>query len=128
MNKVVHFELPARDFNRAKKFYSDIFGWQISDYPAGDSLYALAQTTPGDDSGPTVPGGINGGIMEFDPTRPATVITIDVPDISRTFEQITAAGGKILTEIMPVGDMGSVAYFQDPEGNVVGLWQTTQKS
>jgi hypothetical protein len=26
-----------------------------------------------------------------------------------------------------VGDMGFAAYFTDPEGNVVGLWETARR-
>lgn len=30
-NSIVHFEIPADDVSRAKKFYEDVFGWKISD-------------------------------------------------------------------------------------------------
>ena len=33
MDKVVHFEVPADDVSRAKKFYSEYFGWQMQDIP-----------------------------------------------------------------------------------------------
>jgi len=29
MNSVVHFEIPADDVERAKKFYSENFGWKL---------------------------------------------------------------------------------------------------
>lgn len=44
MKKVVHFEIPADDLERAKKFYS-IFGWQMQDWPMPDgSVYVGART------------------------------------------------------------------------------------
>ena len=30
MSPVVHFEMPAADKKRAKKFYEDVFGWQMT--------------------------------------------------------------------------------------------------
>jgi predicted enzyme related to lactoylglutathione lyase len=33
MGKVVHFEIPADNLQRAKKFYSTVFGWTMNDYP-----------------------------------------------------------------------------------------------
>ena len=35
-------------------------------------------------------------------------------------------GGSVAGGKMPVGDMGFAAYFQDSEGNVMGLWQNAQ--
>jgi len=29
MDKVVHFEIPADDVDRAKDFYGSVFGWQL---------------------------------------------------------------------------------------------------
>ncbi|MGZ7109599.1 MAG: VOC family protein, partial [Methanobacterium sp.] len=29
MSKVIHFEIPAEDPERAIKFYEDVFGWKI---------------------------------------------------------------------------------------------------
>jgi predicted enzyme related to lactoylglutathione lyase len=37
---------------------------------------------------------------------------------------VEAAGGKAVTERMPVGDMGFAGYFTDTEGNLIGLWET----
>jgi uncharacterized protein len=37
--------------------------------------------------------------------------------------QVEAAGGKAVSEKIPVGDMGFAGYFTDTEGNVMGLWE-----
>ena len=47
-----------------------------------------------------------------------------VDDIDATLKEIEAHGGKTTVAKMPVGDMGFAAYFTDPEGNVMGLWET----
>jgi predicted enzyme related to lactoylglutathione lyase len=31
MNRVVHFEIHAKDFDKLQIFYQDIFGWDIHD-------------------------------------------------------------------------------------------------
>ena len=55
MSKVIHFEIPADDLDRAIKFYKDVFGWEIEKWDQGD--YWLVSTGPDDEPG------INGAIM-----------------------------------------------------------------
>jgi hypothetical protein len=56
------------------------------------------------------------------------VITIGVDDIDATLTKIEDTGGSRLGEKNAVGDMGFAAYFQDCEGNVLGLWQNAPQS
>lgn len=118
---VVHFELPADDQDRAREFYKAIFGWTFQVMP--EMEYSLALTTPLDDHGrPAMPGSINGGLFRRgDLTAP--VVTVDVEDIDAALRQITARGGSVVRDKMEVPGAGWNAYFKDPEGNVVGLWQ-----
>ena len=51
------------------------------------------------------------------------MITIAVDDIDATLERVRSSGGSAVGEPLPVGDMGVAAYFQDSEGNLMGLWQ-----
>ena len=122
MDKVVHFELPADDLPRARKFYSDVFGWQSDEIP--QMQYALVQTAPSDEQGlPKEPGSVNGGMMQRTEMIAGPVITIDVADIDAAAGTIETNGGRMLRGKTQVGDMGFAAYFKDTEGNVVGLWQ-----
>jgi uncharacterized protein len=127
MPKVVHFEIPADDVNRAKNFYGSIFGWDLQTTPMGDGEYTSVLTTPVDDQTrmPTEPGAINGGMMERTSDVPAPVITIDVDGIDDALSQIKAAGGSTVTPRTPIPGMGAFAYFKDSEGNVLGLWEST---
>ena len=125
--KVVHFEIPFDDGDRARSFYGDVFGWQLMPLPEMD--YTIVMTGPTDqESGPTEAGFINGGMFarsdEF-PGKGPTVV-IDVPGIDDALQKVTSAGGTVLSERTPVGEMGFSAYFRDPEGNLIGLWETTQ--
>jgi len=120
---VVHFEIPADDVVRAQAFYRDAFDWTITAMP--DMDYAIVGTTPSDENGtPIQPGAINGGMMQRQAPTTAPTIVIDVADIDTALQRIEELGGKTESPKQPVGDMGFAAYFTDPEGNVMGLWET----
>ncbi len=120
--KVVHFEIPFDDDERALAFYRDIFGWDIQSMP--DMGYNMVSTGPGGDTGPTDPGYIGGGMLQRQDPVTSTVVVIDVADIDATLADIEAKGGSTVRAKEPVGDMGFAAYFNDPEGNLLGLWET----
>ena len=120
--EVVHFEIPYEKPERAKGFYSEVFGWKMNEQPGMD--YTLVSTGPTDEKGMlTKPGMINGGMMKRQPKVKSPVVTISVDDIEKTFEKIEAMGGKTLIKKQQVGEMGWSAYAKDSEGNVIGLWQ-----
>ena len=122
MDKIVHFEIPADNLARAKKFYSTVFGWKMNEMPEMD--YVLVQTVESDENGmPKEPGAINGGMLKREDPVKSPVVTISVKSIDEAAKTIEKNGGKIIRPKMPVGDMGFAAYFKDPEGNAVGLWQ-----
>ena len=122
MDKVVHFEIPADDVERAKKFYKKVFDWKMESFP--DMEYTMIQTTAVDeDHMPTEPGSINGGMMKRQDPVKCPVITIAVQDIEETMKIVKKMGGESVRGKMHVADMGYAAYFKDTEGNVIGLWQ-----
>jgi predicted enzyme related to lactoylglutathione lyase len=123
--RVVHFEIPAEDIDRASEFYRSAFGWDLGAMPGMD--YTLAQTTPTDDAGmPTQPGSINGGMFKREEPLTTPVIVIDVDDIDKALAAIGDLGGSTVSPREPVGDMGFAAYFKDSEGNLLGLWQNAR--
>jgi predicted enzyme related to lactoylglutathione lyase len=122
MDKVIHFELPFDDGERATTFYQEAFGWGINSMP--QMQYSLVTTTPTDDTGNlTEAGGINGGMLARQEPITAPVITIGVADLDESLAKIEKLGGKVARGRQPVGEMGFAAYFQDTEGNLIGLWQ-----
>lgn len=123
-NSVVHFEIPADDFERAHTFYNEAFGWSMQHMP--EMQYTAVMTTESNDQGmPATPGAINGGMAQRQsPISEHPTVTIGVDDIDTAFEKISSAGGSPVGEKMQVADMGWAAYFKDSEGNVIGLWQT----
>jgi predicted enzyme related to lactoylglutathione lyase len=124
-DKVVHFEIPYDDGERARAFYGETFGWQLMPMP--DLGYTMVMTGPTDqETGATEPGFINGGMFERSEEFPGKGpnIVIDVASIDEALRKVEAAGGKVVRERIPVGEMGFTAYFTDTEGNLVGLWET----
>jgi predicted enzyme related to lactoylglutathione lyase len=124
--RVVHFEIPYDDGDRARAFYDKAFGWQLMTMP--DMGYTLVTTGPGGEQGPTEPGFINGGMMERQGPFTAPNIVIDVDNIDDALKAVEDAGGSTVQERMQVGEMGFAAYFKDPEGNVIGLWESAVPS
>ena len=121
--RVVHFEVPFDDADRARGFYRDVFDWQIQSMP--EMNYNLVSTGPSTDQGmPSEPGFIGGGMMQREAPVTTPVITLQVDDIDATVIAIEKHGGKAVGEKMAVGDMGFAAYFNDSEGNLMGLWQS----
>jgi predicted enzyme related to lactoylglutathione lyase len=121
--RVVHFEIPYDDADRASTFYRDVFAWGLETWPDAGG-YVLASTGPNGDRGPTEPGFINGGLQHRSEGHAAPNVVIDVDDIDAALDAVEGAGGKRVQGRQPVGDMGWGAYFTDSEGNVVGLWET----
>ena len=121
--RVVHFEIPYDDGDRARSFYKEAFGWQLQSMPGMG--YTLVTTGPSGERGPTEPGFINGGMMSRDDSPSAgPILVVDVDSIEDTLTLIGQLGGTTLRGREPVGDMGFAAYLSDPEGNVIGLWET----
>ena len=116
MPRVVHFEIPAEDPDRAVKFYAEVFNWKIEKW-AGPVDYWLITTGSKDEPG------INGALMKRQNSQAAITNTIEIPSVDDFLNKIVANGGKIIAPKMPVPGVGYAAYFADTEGNVFGLMQ-----
>ena len=126
MDKVVHFEIPVEDRERAKRFYSSVFEWGVNDANMGGGvIYTTVMTVDVDDRmNPKESGAINGGLMNRSADTPAPVITIQVGSIDEALKKVEAEGGSIVQPRTEIPNMGAFAYFKDSEGNTMGLWET----
>ena len=120
--RVVHFEIPFDDGDRARGFYRDVFGWQLLELP--EMSYTIATTGPSGDDGPSEPGFVNGGMLRRESPNEGPIVVVDVEDIDAALVKIEEHGGQVLLGKQQVGEMGWTAYFKDVEGNSMGLWQT----
>jgi predicted enzyme related to lactoylglutathione lyase len=126
MDKVVHFEIPVDNLDRAKKFYQSIFGWQLNDIPQMN--YTMVTTVPVDGNRmPKEAGAINGGMMKRMTKGETPIVVINVVSIDEYLKKIEKSGGKTMLPKQQVGDMGFYARVSDTESNIIGLWQDLKK-
>ena len=113
---VVHWELWSKDPKATGEFYAKAFGWKIQEYP--QVSYHMVDTGGA--------GGINGGIFKpQDGPWPGNMsFYIGVEDIAAAMRDVVAAGGKVVVERQEVPGMGAFGLFADPDGRVMGVWQT----
>ena len=115
MAKIVHFEIPADDPQRASRFYHDALGWEISRF--GDEPYWLVRA--GGDDEP----GANGALVAREDHHRSPVVIAGVEDIDDVLSRVVSCGGKVTQGKQPVPGMGWSAYVLDSEGNTIGLFQ-----
>jgi predicted enzyme related to lactoylglutathione lyase len=118
MPRIVHFELPADDPARAEKFYSSVFGWKFQKWD-GPMEYWMVMTESASSPEP----GINGGMGRRRIPGEAMSNTISVSSVDEYASKIQKAGGKITVPKSAIPGVGWLAYFQDPEGNLLGMMQ-----
>ncbi|HBI05359.1 MAG TPA: glyoxalase [Paenibacillaceae bacterium] len=119
MPRVVHFELGAKQPEKAVEFYCRVFGWEVQKWDGAEPYWLI---TTGLNSEP----GINGGIMEAGPNRSGTINTINVPSVDDYIEKIINYGGKVIAPKMAIDQVGYLAYCEDTEGNLFGIMEMDQ--
>jgi uncharacterized protein len=124
---IVHFEIPADDPERAAEFYRELFDWDIKKFEgsvAGGMEYWMVQTVPTDADGRPARPGVNGGLMRrMYPNQPP-VNYINVEKVDEAVRRAERLGAKILMGKTPVPGMGWFAQLNDPEGNLIAVWET----
>lgn len=113
------FEIPVVDFNRAKKFYSEVIGQEVMEHtmPDPSMLYAVFPYEVGQ--------GIGGAIMKFEGCNPSpdgvTIYLNGGDDLSAPLARAEKAGAHIIIPKTDIGENGFMAQFIDPEGNRIAL-------
>jgi uncharacterized protein len=122
---IVHFEIPANNVQKLKKFYEEALGWKIVNSGMPGMEYWIIQTVPTDDKGMLQKPGVNGGLYQRNPDMPnATQINyISIENIDEYTVKVTKAGGKILVPKQQIPTVGWFTVAVDPEGNTFGLLQ-----
>ncbi|HZA71097.1 MAG TPA: VOC family protein [Nitrososphaeraceae archaeon] len=124
MPTIVHFEIPSDNVERSKKFYSDLFGWNIEKVPPeklpeGVEYWGI---TTKDHEGNN---GVNGGMMKrMMPEQQGITNYIDVKSVEEYSSKVEQLGGKVKMPKMAVPGMGYLAVCSDTENNTFGLWQS----
>jgi len=122
---IVHFEIPADNLEKMKKFYGDLFGWKIEKMPGGMEYWGI-QTVPVDDKGMAMRPGVNGGMMKRQMPEHKPVNYISVESVDEYSKKVVNLGGQIIVPKMEIPGMGWWALALDPEGNQIGLFEIIQ--
>jgi len=125
MDPVIHFEMPAKDMERMRRFYESAFGWQTTLLGPEAGNFVLAFTIETDEKTrmPKKRGAINGGFYKKTEPDQNVKLTILIDDIRVAMKKVEAAGGKVLGEPFELPDLGFFASFTDTEGNQATLYQ-----
>lgn len=109
---VVHIEIPAANVEAAGQFYQELFGWKLQH--DRDLNYAMWEA--GDGSG--------GGFPPVSEEAKAghVLVYIASDDIEADLKKVEELGGKVIHPKSEIPQMGWYAFFQDPTGNVLGLY------
>ena len=111
------FEIPADNPERAKKFYGDLFGWNIEKFPGAAVEDYWHIDTGGSDDTP------DGGLMKRQyPDQPITNY-IAVSSVEESAAKVQKLGGKICKPKTAVPQTGYFVICQDTEGNEFALWE-----
>ena len=108
---VVHWEIAARDPERQRAFYGDLFNWDIGTGP----IMQIAAGVGGPEPGPA--GHIRGS------ERSGVHLYVQVRDLRASLAKATQLGGKVVAEPFDVPGGPTVAGITDPDGNPVMLDQ-----
>lgn len=108
------FEINTSKPKAVRQFYAELFGWNLE--VLEEANYALVDTG--------TEGAIGGGIGEAQGPN-QVIFYIEVGDPQAYLDRIEQAGGKTVVPVTEIPDMVTFAQFTDPQGNVVGLVEST---
>ena len=114
--KLVHFEVPSRDGDRARSFWSGLFGWQFQDAGMPDLDYNMVRT--GEDQGGAV-------YTDSDTGGKGVVVYFDTADIDASIAKAREHGGEA-DDKQPIPSVGWFARCKDTEGNPFSLFQSDE--
>ena len=118
-NAINWFEIPVKDFDRARKFYSTILGVEIVEDPSHKEM--KFGMIPFDMEN----GGIGGAIVQgehFNPSADGSVVYLNGGEnLAEPLSRVEAAGGQVINPKMSIGENGFIAHFLDTEGNRVAF-------
>jgi predicted enzyme related to lactoylglutathione lyase len=117
---IVHFEIPADDVERARAFYSELFGWKFSAMQGFEDYWTFDTGDPALDPG--------GGLMARQAEDQGIVHYIQVESVDEHVAKVEKLGGKVLYPRSPVPGMGWFAQFLDTEGNCFAVWESDRSA
>jgi len=121
---IVHFEIGCQHPEKTTKFYGDLLGWTFASHGPAHMVSNLGMRPDGSKVSEGIGGHINS--LGHPPHQYVTVYAL-VDDIEATLAKAVKLGGKVCVPKQEVPGMGWFAWFQDPEGNTLGLWTAMKR-
>ena len=113
--QITHIEFPADDTDRARRFYSELFGWEVRAMD-GDPGYFLFNTGSAE--------AIGGAVGERGKsTGERTRLYVETDSIDALLPRVPQLGGQVLTGKTEIPGQGWYAVINDSEGNELGLFE-----
>ena len=117
---IVWFEIAADNVERARAFYTKLFGWKIKKFPGPMPYWHI--DTGGPDATP------DGGMMQRKhPGQPITNY-ISVDSVDKSAAKVEKLGGKVCMSKTAVPGMGYFVVCQDSENNTFALWEMDDRA
>ncbi len=107
---VVHFEVGGPDAKVLKDFYSKLLGWKTEEMPGG--AYVMVHR---------VSGGIGGGLSQPPDGSAYATFYVSCPNIAETLAKAESMGATVTIPVSDVPGGPTIAMFNDPDGNPIGL-------
>ncbi|GLS82531.1 VOC family protein [Paraferrimonas haliotis] len=108
-----YIELPANDLVKIKRFFSDVFEWQFSDY--GEQYTAFSSASAGLD------GGFYLAPLSSSTEAGAALVVLFSDALEACLEQVVEHGGRVVKPIFEFPG-GRRFHFCDPCGNEWAVW------
>ncbi len=120
-NVINWFEIPATDFDRAKKFYADLFAVEDLFTMENDGIQ-MGFFPMDDQSGGSVGGAVCQGQWYQPSAEAGALLYLNAnPNLDTMLGRVETAGGSVMMGKTSIGEHGFMALFVDSEGNRVGL-------
>lgn len=113
-NNICHVEISSRDAIKASEFYNALFGWEMNRSMGDDYILFNPGTEPG------------GGISKVENFSAGSniVFYVDVDDIEKSLQKAESLGASTFKNKTEIPGHGWFALFNDPDGNVIGLFNS----
>ena len=112
-------DLATTDAEVGKKFYTDLFGWQSADMPAGEGVYTMFSK---DGKSVCALYSMNDE-MRKQGVPPHWQSYVSVESADESAKKAKDLGGTLTMPPFDVMDVGRMAVVRDPTGAMFALWQ-----
>jgi uncharacterized protein len=122
--QIQHIEFPADDLERAARFYSELFGWEVSPMQGMEGYLVFRTLAAGEPSG-----GEGGGIgLRGQAVLDMVTVYVTVDSLDVALARVPELGGSVQTGKTQIPGFGSYAIVHDSEGNPLGIYEQVPQS